>query len=152
GVVPITDADPALAAEKQVEEVRKELMRRNPGYDGKLEHKIEDGVVTEVRVVTDNVKDISPLRVFNALRRLNCSGTSTNKGWSTNKPNGLLADLTPLEGMNLAGLTHLDLAYTKVTDPGMAYFKDCKNLTALWLPGTRVTDAGLAHFKDCKNL
>ena len=31
---------------------------------------------------------------------------------------------------------------------GLAYFKDCKNLTNLYLAGTKVSDAGLAHFKD----
>src|SRR5262249_33007547 len=111
---PFTDADvrriAALPAEQQVEEVRKELMRRNPGFDGKVEHKIEDGVVTEFRIVTDQVTDIAPIRVWSALRVLECRGT-----W-TNKPNGLLADLTPLEGMNLAGLRHLDLDSTRVTD------------------------------------
>jgi serine/threonine protein kinase/formylglycine-generating enzyme required for sulfatase activity len=150
-VAPFTDADvqriAALPAAEQVEEVRKELMRRNPGYDGKLEHKIEDGVVREFGIVTDQVSDIAPIRVFNALRVLNCSGTFTN-----NKPNGLLADLTPLEGMNLAGLTHLDLARTKAADAGMVYFKECKDLTSLRLDGTKVTDEGLACFKDCKGL
>jgi formylglycine-generating enzyme required for sulfatase activity len=145
-----TDADvkriAALPAEQQVEEVRKELMRLNPGFDGKAEHKIEDGVVTEFKIVTDKVTDIAPIRVFNALRVLECRGTYSNK------PNGLLADLTPLEGMNLAGLTHLNLGYTKVTDAGIVYFKDCKDLTALYLNHTKVSDQGLAHFKDCKNL
>ena len=55
-------------------------MRRNPGFDGKMEHKIEDGVVTEFRIVTDQVTDIAPIRVFNALRVLDCSGTWTNSG------------------------------------------------------------------------
>ena len=121
---PFTDADvqriAALPAEQQVEEVRKELVRRNPGFDGKMEYKIEDGVVTEFRIMTDQVTDIAPIRVFNALRVLECGGT-----W-TNRPNGLLADLKPLEGMNLAALTHLNLMQTKVTDAGIAYFKDCK--------------------------
>jgi hypothetical protein len=46
------------------------------------------------------VTDISPIRVFNALTVLECSGTSSN---------GLLADLKPLAGMNLAALTDLGL-------------------------------------------
>ena len=96
--------------------------------------------------MTDQVTDIAPIRVFDALRVLDCSGT-----W-TDKPNGLLADLTPLKGMNLAGLTHLSLGNTKVTDAGMAHFKDCKNLTHLDLADTQVSDAGLVHFKDCKDL
>ncbi len=46
---------------------------------------------------------------------LECGGT-----W-TNGPSGLLADLTPLQGM--AALTHLNLMQTKVTDAGIAYLK-----------------------------
>ena len=149
-VAPFTDADvkriAALQAAEQVEEVRKELVRRNPGFDGEVGHKIEDGVVTELRIVTDKVTDVAPIRVFNALRVLDCSGT-----WTT-KSNGLLADLTPLKAMNLAALTHLGLACTKVTDAGMVYFKDCKDLKFLRLDGTTVTDTGLDHFKDCKDL
>jgi formylglycine-generating enzyme required for sulfatase activity/serine/threonine protein kinase len=145
-----TDADvkriAALPAVEQVEEVRKELIKRNPGFDGKVEHKIEDGVVTELRIVTDQVTDIAPIRVWSALRRLDCSGTCTDQ------PNGLLADLTPLKGMNLASLRHLDLSETRVTDAGMLYLKDCKDLTFLQLGRTKVTDRGLAHFKDCKAL
>ena len=107
---PTSSAIAALPAEEQVEEVRKELLRRNPGFDGKVQHKIEDGVVTEFWIVTDQVTDIGPIRAFNALRVLQAHGT-----W-TNEPNGLLADLTPLEGMNLAGLRHLSLENTKVRD------------------------------------
>jgi serine/threonine protein kinase/uncharacterized membrane protein len=40
----------------------------------------------------------------------------------------------------------------KVFDAGLAYFKDCKNLTTLDLVGTSVTDGGLAHFKDHNKL
>ena len=77
---PTSSASPPCRPPQQVEEVRKELMRRNPGFDGKMEHKIEDGVVTEFRIVTDQVTDIAPIRVFNALRVLDCSGTWTNTG------------------------------------------------------------------------
>ena len=119
-------------------------MRRNPGFDGKMEHKIEDGVVTEFRIVTDHVTDIAPIRVFNALRVLECGGT-----W-TNGPNGLLADLTPLQGM--AALTDLNLIQTKVTDAGIAYLTSCKDLKYLNLNNTRVTGKGLAHLKDCQAL
>jgi serine/threonine protein kinase len=151
-IAPFTDADvqriAALPATEQVEEVRKELMRRNPGFDGKMEHKIEDRVVTELRIVTNQVTDISPIRVWSALRVLECTGTYD----ANYKPNGLLADLTPLERMNLAGLTDLKLHDTKVTDAGMVYFKDCKDLIHLNLGNTKVTDRGLRQFKDCKNL
>jgi serine/threonine protein kinase/formylglycine-generating enzyme required for sulfatase activity len=148
---PFTDADvqriAALPAAEQVEEVRKELMRRNPGFDGKFEHKIEDGVVTEFRIVTDQVTDIAPIRVFNALRVVDLGGTHTNY-----HPNGQLADLSSLKGMNLTELTKLNLNLTKVGDVGLVHFKDCTNLTYLGLGATRVSDNGLAYFKNCKSL
>jgi Leucine-rich repeat (LRR) protein len=149
-IAPFSDADvqriAALPAAQQVEAVRKELMRRNPGFDGKMESKIEGGAVTEFRIVTDKVTDIAPIRVFNALRVLECRGTYTDKS------NGLLADLTPLAGMNLAGLRDLNLVNTKVNDAGMVCFKDSKNLTALTFANTPVSDAGLDNFKECKAL
>jgi hypothetical protein len=155
-LAPFTDADvrriAALPAAQQVEEVRKELKRRNPGFDGQMEHKIEGGVVTQLRIVSDQVTDIAPIRVFDALRALHCRGTHTYKADHTFKSNGLLADLTPLEGMNLWALISLNLSNTKVGDAGMVHFKDCKNLLELDLWNTKVTDAGLAHFKDCKGL
>ena len=88
-----------------------------------MEHKIQDGVVTEFRVVTEQVTDIAPMRVFNALRVLDCGGTQ-----GTPARKSQLADLTPLKGMNLTQLTALHLRLTKVGDAGMALFKDCKNL------------------------
>src|SRR5262249_22012256 len=101
-VAPFTDADvkrlAALPAAEQVEEVRKELMRRNTGFDGKVVRRIEDGVVTIFSIQTDQVADIAPIRVWSALRVLDCRGTNALK------PNGGLADLTSLKGMNLAGL------------------------------------------------
>src|SRR5262249_35364830 len=140
-IAPFTNADvqriAALPAAEQVEEVRKELMRRNPGFDGKMETKVEDGVVTEFRIVTDQVTDIAPVRVFTALQVLDCRGTYAGNA------KGLLADLTPLEGMNLANLTHLRLDNTLVDDARLGHFEDCKNPTLLSLGHTRVSDAGL---------
>jgi serine/threonine protein kinase/formylglycine-generating enzyme required for sulfatase activity len=56
-IAPFTDADvrriATLPAAEQVEEVRKELMRRNPGFDGTVGHKIEGEAVIEVRINTD---------------------------------------------------------------------------------------------------
>ena len=129
------------------EDVRKELQRRNPGFDGKVEHKIEDGVVSELKIVTDKVIDISPLRVFNALRVLDLNGTHT-----AYVGNGQLADLSPLTGMNLAGLSRLNLSFTMAGDAGLVHFNDCTNLTFLKLVGTKVTDAGLAHLKNHQGL
>ena len=49
-------------------------------------------------------------------------------------------------------LTNLDLAATKVSDAGLVHFKDCKNLTTLVLRHAPLSDTGLVHFADCKNL
>jgi hypothetical protein len=118
-VAPFTNADvqriAALPAEKQVEEVRKELIRRNPGFDGQVEPKIEDGVVTEFKVVTDRVTDIAPIRGLNALRALRFGG----------QPNGPLADLTPLKGMPLTALSLWD---TRVQD-----LSPLKGMKLVWL-------------------
>ncbi len=150
-VAPFTDADvkwiAALPAAEQVEEVRRELQRRNPGFDGTVGHKIDGDNVTELQIITDHVTDIAPIRVFNALRVLDLYGTQVN--W---KGNGQLADLSPLAGMNLTGLTRLNLSFTMVGDAGLAYFKDCTNLRYLSLSKTKLGDARLAHFKNCKNL
>ena len=138
----------ALPAEQQVDEVAAKLKELNPGFDGKFTHKIEDGVVTELRIVTDKVTNISPIQVFNGLRVLDLSGTPTAE-W---RGNGQLSDVTPLKGMKLAGLLELRLNWTKVDDVGLAHFKDCKSLTVLGLQDTKVSDLGLSYFKDCKNL
>lgn len=147
---PFSDAEAqrvaALPAAEQVAAVRTELLKRNPDFTGNVEHKIEDGVVTELIVVTDNVTDLSPIRVFGGLRALDCRRTQPIE---QSKP---FPDLAPLKEMNLAHLTSLNLQLTKVTDADLALFKDCKKLQSLVLNGTRVTDAGLAHFKDCTDL
>ncbi len=88
-IAPFTDADvqriAALPAEQQIEEVRKALVRRNPGFDGKVEHKIEDGVVTELEINVDRVTDISPIRAQAWGGVLKCSGTGTSPtgSWRT---------------------------------------------------------------------
>ena len=86
-------------------------MKRNPGFDGTVEHKIEDGGVTEFRIVTDKVTDISPIRVFNAPRVLNCSGAVTTD-WHGN---GQLVDLTPPQGN---GLGWPDCAWASIYKDG----------------------------------
>jgi serine/threonine protein kinase len=52
----------SLPAEEQVEAVAAKLKDLNPGFDGKVTHKIDNDVVTELEFVTDNVTDISPVR------------------------------------------------------------------------------------------
>jgi formylglycine-generating enzyme required for sulfatase activity len=108
-VAPFTDADvqriAALPAAEQVEEVRKELMRRNPGFDGTLKPTIENDVVTELSFNSDEIIDIAPVRALAKLIYLDCRGTYPNKG--------KLADLSPIKGMKLS---HIDCSSTQIAD------------------------------------
>ena len=91
----------AMPAERQVKAVAARLMELNKGFDGKVTPTIDDnGVVTELKLVTDHVTDISPLRALTRLQILDCHGTQQN--WQAQ---GQLIDLTPLHGLPL---TYLD--------------------------------------------
>jgi serine/threonine protein kinase/Leucine-rich repeat (LRR) protein len=102
----------AMSAEKQIEAVSAKLMELNPGFDGKFlggnkisPPIIRNGVVEQVSFSTDDVTDISPLRVFQRLQYLRCDGTAKDKG--------RLSDLSPLQGMPLVYLT---CDFNKVAD------------------------------------
>jgi serine/threonine protein kinase/Leucine-rich repeat (LRR) protein len=106
---PFNDADVKrianLPAAEQVEEVRKELMKRNPGFDGNLKPTIENGVVTELSINTDEILDISPVRALTGLVYFDCRGTYPNKG--------KLSDLSPLRSMTIS---RLDCSSTQIAD------------------------------------
>jgi Leucine-rich repeat (LRR) protein len=116
----------AMKPEQQIEAVKAELMKRNPGFDGTVKEKIDGGVVTQLEFLTDDVTDISPVRALTGLRNLICPGSQAGKGkltdlwplkdmkltslsfWSTN-----VSDLSPLRGMKLGTLS---CGWTKVSD------------------------------------
>ena len=110
-----------LPAAQQIEEVRKELEKRNPGFDGSMTHKIEGGVVTELLINGKNVTDLSPVRSLVSLKVLSCTG-------------GPLSDVSPLKGMPLTWL-NLDDTQARDLSPltGMP-------LTRLELKSTQVSD------------
>jgi len=81
----------ALPAAEQVEEVRKELKKRNPGFDGSLTHSMEGGVVTGLSITGKDVTDLAPVRALAGLKSLVCT-------------KGPLSDLSPLKSMPLTGL------------------------------------------------
>jgi serine/threonine protein kinase/Leucine-rich repeat (LRR) protein len=116
----------AMPAEKQVEAVAAKLKELNPGFDGKVTHTIEAGVVTSLGFLTDNVADISPVGALKRLKALSCGGSGAGTG--------NLSDLSPLKGMKL---TNLYCGGTKVSDlsplKGMV-------LTALYCHRTQVSD------------
>ena len=76
GLPPLGDADinriAALPAAEQVDEVRKELKRRNPDFDGVLTPTLENGVVAQLSFSTHHVSDISPVRALTKLTDLHC--------------------------------------------------------------------------------
>lgn len=76
----------------QVDAVGKKLKELNPGFDEKLEHKIERDRIIELLFVTDHVTDLSPVRALSGLKRLTCRGSA----WK-----GALTDLRPVAGMPL---------------------------------------------------
>jgi formylglycine-generating enzyme required for sulfatase activity len=106
---PFADADvqriAALPAAEQVEEVRKELMKRNPEFDRVVEPTFEKDVVVGLKFSTLKVTDISPVRALTGLKTLHVGN------WTRGK--GELADLSPLKGM---ALVNLNCSSTKVSD------------------------------------
>jgi hypothetical protein len=85
-----------LPADQQVKAVVRRLKQLNPAFDGVVTPTIENSVVTELRFVTDDVTDISPVRALRNLDVLECRGTP-DRG-------GKLADLSSLRGLSLSVL------------------------------------------------
>ncbi len=89
----------ALPGEKLADAVLAKLQELNPGFDGKPKFKkIEDRVVTEFGIYTDDVTDLSPVRALVGLKSFDCTGSYKNQSW------GKLTDLSPLRGMSLKWL------------------------------------------------
>jgi hypothetical protein len=88
----------ALKPKDQVAAVAEELKRRNPKFDlAQITAKIERDRLTYVHVITEEVTDVTPVRVFDKLERLNLAA---QYGVSESK----LADLRPLTGLPLRDL------------------------------------------------
>ena len=88
----------ALPVERQPKKVIAKLQELNPNYDGAIRRLRSDyGHVTEFGILTDEVRDIRPLRAFAALRVLECCGSAPGAGH--------LADLSPIRGMGLTVLS-----------------------------------------------
>jgi Leucine-rich repeat (LRR) protein len=136
-------------------EIKAELMKRNPGFDGKVHHGLDGGVVIHLDFVTDNVADISPVRALTGLLILGCNGSNPGKGKrsdltpltgtklvNVNCGSSLVSDLTPLKDLKLTLLIVND---TQVSD--LSPLTGMK-LTALSVTGTKVSD--LSPLKDMK--
>jgi len=93
-----------LNGHAQVDAVATRLQELNPGFDGALDPRIENGVVEKVNFSTKFVTDISPVRAFPGLRCLN--GVAAPR-------QGLLIDLAPLSDLQL---TELSCSGNPITD------------------------------------
>ncbi len=104
----------ALSAAEQVRAVAARMKELNPGFDATVRPTIEDGVVRELELNTDDVTDISPVRALTRLRALRCSGFGDRNSPLTDLSplgelplrtlvlaKGELFDLSPLRGMPL---------------------------------------------------
>ena len=87
----------ALPAERQVSSVIAKLRQLNPRFDGREQHRIAGGMVTDLNISTAAVSDLSPVRALAGLQRL------TLAPW-TGTARGALADLSLLKGLQLFGL------------------------------------------------
>src|SRR5262249_46715645 len=132
-----------MPPQNQVEAVAVKLKELNPEFGGKV-GKIEDGVldygvefekVAFLRVPTDHISDISPVRALPGLRDLYCRPANEWEGV------GKLTDLWPLTGLPLERLgCSANPGLTDLTP--LAGMK----LRALWIHRTGVTD--LSVVKD----
>jgi serine/threonine-protein kinase len=86
-----------LSPEEQVKAVAARLKELNPGFDGDVTPKIENGMVIGLDFVADNVDDLSPVRALRSLKHLSCSGRLG--------ATGRMSNLWPLRGMPLERLT-----------------------------------------------
>ncbi|MCE9608362.1 MAG: SUMF1/EgtB/PvdO family nonheme iron enzyme [Planctomycetia bacterium] len=116
----------AMPVQQQVEAVSKKMVELNPGFDGKLAPRIEDGIVKEVNFVSTNVTNIYPIRAFPSLTVLICNGVQSK-----------LFDLLPLQGMSL---TSLQFTGTSVSD--LSPLRGMR-LTLLSINNTQVSDLSL---------
>jgi hypothetical protein len=95
-----------LAADAQVEAISNRLKQLNVGFDGRIMPTIENGVVTRLEFVADNVTNLAPVRVLKTLRSLSCRGSNLESP-------ARLTDISPLHGLSL---TSVDCGRTQVSD------------------------------------
>jgi tRNA A-37 threonylcarbamoyl transferase component Bud32 len=121
----------AMKADDQLKAVREKMIALNPGFDGELGPKIENGTVVAVNFSSRQVTNLAPLRALPHLRSVRCGGVFQGTG--------KLVDLGPLRG---SGLAELDCSYTRVSDLGPLQGLP---LEKLWLRKTEVSSLAPLH-------
>ncbi|MBA4017762.1 MAG: hypothetical protein C0483_11360 [Pirellula sp.] len=170
----------AMPAEKQIEAVSKKLMELNPGFDGTVTGwnpnaplRVEKGAIIDLKVSTDVVSDLSPLRALSGLRFLHCAGKPSTKGKlsdlslldslkleSLHCENSSISDLLPLARTGVKNLWCVNtnvsdlspLAGTPIVElwcdwslvSDLTPLQQCKDLKYLSLKSTKVTPASIA--------
>jgi serine/threonine protein kinase len=89
----------ALGGEEQAAAVLQKLRELNPKFTGKSRHKVENGKVMELTVISSSISDLSPIRALAELKEFDLTGES--EPGSPKPARGRLEDLTPLRGMAL---------------------------------------------------
>jgi len=113
-----------LPSDEQVTAVIDKLKEVNPGYDGEHRYHVLSGVMVELVIHSDQLRDIWPVRALTDLQSLRCGGKIHSQLGSLGPLAGLqlrrlfctkteIADLSPLRGMPLETL---ECAYTRVSD------------------------------------
>lgn len=118
----------ALPASEQVAAVAEKLKERNAGFNGDLTPKIVNDAVAALRIPTDNIADLSPLRAFAQLSRLDLTPIDVS---------ARLVDLSPLEGMPL----------NQLVLNGCSRVRDLKPLR-----GMPLTSLNLSHCREVRDL
>ncbi|WP_010587813.1 protein kinase domain-containing protein [Schlesneria paludicola] len=117
-----TDQDPKAMAAKQLQAVIEELQELNPEFDGVVTPVIDEGVVTELQIQSEQLSDITPLEQLTGLTVFDCDGCvnladitplseAALTGLSCNRTS--VSDLSPLKGMPLI---RLDCAFSAVSN------------------------------------
>ncbi|MCE9608352.1 MAG: protein kinase [Planctomycetia bacterium] len=118
-----------LSPPEQLAAILAKLKELNPGFDMQVvKHKIEGGVVTVLKLPTDQISDISPLRALSGLASLELTDGTVGDARKD------AIDLMPLSSLPLR---HLVLIGKRISD--LAALRGLK-LTSLKLARTRVTD------------
>ncbi len=71
----------ALPPAEQVKEVSEKLQARNTGFDGRIKHTIDQGVVKGLQFNVDKVTDLAPLRALKGLESLEINRKPAAEFW-----------------------------------------------------------------------
>jgi Leucine-rich repeat (LRR) protein len=164
-IVEVDDSDPwersvaVLPPAEQVAAVERRLRELNPEFRGEVESLIKDGQVHGLKVYTDQVTDISPVRALKGLKTLDCGGSALRQG--------RVSDLTPLRGLPLRRLNcsesqvanleplrgmSLEIFHCHMTGvSSLAPLEDMK-LSCLTIQGSCVTDLNALRGMPLKGL